>query len=670
MLTGTGQRAVTDRVRRIYRQIQAVVISPQSFFVRNQTVERPVDIVAESCEKDLQRGIWIMKKISSYIWDYKFSYLGAIASLLIAVTLDMMGPRLMALVVDDVIVGGNITELKYLLLGFLGVGIGRCVFQYVKEYTFDKNGIRISADMRRDLFRHVQGLSADFFDRTNTGELMARVKEDIDRIWDAIGYVGMLLIEVIYHTSIILISMYLLNWKLALLPTAAMLMCGTIALLMERKLGKVYEEISEENARLNTVAEENLAGVRTVKAFAREKHEIGKFLSHNKRYYELNMQQSRVFVRYYPFFSVVSKVLPILTILVGGGFVIKGQMTLGQMTAFVEYSTNIVWPMEMLGWLTNSFSAAVASNKKVRKIYEEKPTIMENAEPVRIEQVAGKVCFDHVSFHKADMYEILHDISFTVEAGRTLGIMGATGAGKTSIVQLLQRMYDATEGAVYLDDVNIKELSLEQLRTSVSYVMQDVFLFSDTINDNIKLGKKERLDFKTVRRASVQAQASDFIERMEETYDTVIGERGVGLSGGQKQRISIARALAKRDPILVLDDSTSALDMETEQMIQQTLRELEGTTKIIIAHRISAVRHADEIIVLENGSIAERGTHEELLAKRGLYFETYESQYGDMDTAAILQQTINLLPETGNSKETVTEAEKQKGGETYGSQLI
>ena len=611
-----------------------------------------------------------MKKISSYIWDYKFSYLGAIASLLIAVTLDMMGPRLMALVVDDVIVGGNIAELKYLLLGFLGVGIGRCVFQYVKEYTFDKNGIRISADMRRDLFRHVQGLSADFFDRTNTGELMARVKEDIDRIWDAIGYVGMLLIEVIYHTSIILISMYMLNWKLALLPTAAMLMCGTIALLMERKLGQVYEEISEENAKLNTVAEENLAGVRTVKAFAREKHEIGKFLSHNKRYYELNMQQSRVFVRYYPFFSVVSKVLPILTILVGGGFVIKGQMTLGQMTAFVEYSTNIVWTMEMLGWLTNSFSAAVASNKKVRKIYEEKPTITETTEPVSIEQVAGKICFDHVSFHKADMYEIPHDISFTVESGRTLGIMGATGAGKTSIVQLLQRMYDATEGAIYLDDVNIKELSLEQLRTSVSYVMQDVFLFSDTINDNIKLGKKERLDFRTVRRASAQAQASEFIERMEETYDTVIGERGVGLSGGQKQRISIARALAKRDPILVMDDSTSALDMETEQLIQQTLRELEGTTKIIIAHRISAVRHADEIIVLENGSIAERGTHEELLAKRGLYFETYESQYGDMDTAAALQQTINLLPETGNRKETVTEVEQQRGGGKVGSQLV
>lgn len=628
-----------------------------------------------------------MKKISSYIWDYKFSYLAAIASLLIAVTLDMMGPRLMALVVDDVIVGGNIAELKYLLLGFLGVGIGRCLFQYAKEYTFDKNGIRISADMRRDLFRHVQGLSAEFFDRTNTGELMARVKEDIDRIWDAIGYVGMLLIEVIYHTSIILISMYLLNWKLALLPTAAMLLCGTIALLMERKLGQVYEEISEENAKLNTVAEENLAGVRTVKAFAREKHEIGKFLSHNKRYYELNMQQSKVFVRYYPFFSVVSKVLPILTILVGGGFVIKGQMTLGQMTAFVEYSTNIVWPMEMLGWLTNSFSAAVASNKKVRKIYEERPTITETAEPVRIEQVAGKIRFDHVSFHKADLHEILHDISFTVEAGKTLGIMGATGAGKTSIVQLLQRMYDATEGAIYLDDVNIKELSLAQLRTSVSYVMQDVFLFSDTINDNIKLGKKDFLDFRTVRRASAQAQASDFIERMEDTYDTVIGERGVGLSGGQKQRISIARALAKKDPVLVMDDSTSALDMETEQMIQQTLRELENTTKIIIAHRISAVRHADEIIVLEDGAIAERGTHEELLAKRGLYYETYESQYGQVsaNNEDVLQDREEVQASVNNEdalqgREAVqktemkgiatADARQTKGGETDGSQLV
>lgn len=601
-----------------------------------------------------------MKKLSSYIWEYKWSYLLALLSLFIAVTLDMLAPRLTAHVVDDVIVGGNIGELKYLLLGFLGIGLGRCIFQYIKEYTFDINGSSISGNMRRDLFRHVQSLSADFFDRTNTGELMARIKEDIDRIWDALGYVSMLLIEVAYHTVIILVCMYMLNWKLALIPTLAMILCGSIAVIMERKLGRVYEEISEENAALNTVAEENLAGVRTVKAFAREKYEIGKFLSHNQKYYDLNMEQSAVFVKYYPMFSVVTKVLPLLTILVGGKFVIDGEMTLGQMTAFVEYSTNIVWPMEMLGWLTNSFSSAVASNKKIKLIYREQPSVVEKEEPVRLDKVRGRICFDHVSFHKADLHEILHDISFTVEAGHTLGIMGTTGAGKTSIVQLLQRMYDATDGAIYLDDVDVKELSLEQLRTSVSYVMQDVFLFSETINENIKLGKKDYIDFKTVRKASTDAQASGFIERMEEQYDTVIGERGVGLSGGQKQRISIARALAKRDPILVMDDSTSALDMETEHLIQETLKTLEHTTKIIIAHRISAVRNADEIIVLENGAIAERGTHEELLAKGGLYYETYQSQYGSaMDT----------VPENGEmrSNDSVSQV---KGGITDGSQFV
>ncbi|MDE5931797.1 MAG: ABC transporter ATP-binding protein/permease, partial [Lachnospiraceae bacterium] len=471
--------------------------------------------------------------------------------------------------------------------------------------------------------------SADFFDRTNTGELMARVKEDIDIIWDALGFVGMLLIEVFYHTGIVLVCMYMLNWKLALIPTAAMLFCGTIAIVMEKKLGAVYEEISEENAVLNTVAEENLAGVRTVKAFAREKFEIGKFLSHNKRYYELNMKQSRLFVKYDPYFSVISKLLPLLTILVGGRFVIAGEMTLGEMTAFVEYSNNIVWPMEMLGWLTNSFSSAVASNKKIKKIYQETPSIREAEEPVILDKVQGKVCFDGVSFHKADMHEILHDISFTLEPGKTLGIMGATGAGKTSIVQLLQRMYDATGGTISIDDVDIRQLSLEQLRTNISSVTQDVFLFSDTINENIKLGKKSTTDLKAVRKASTDAQASGFIERMEWQYDTVIGERGVGLSGGQKQRISIARALSKKDPILILDDSTSALDMETEHLIQETLETLTDTTKIIIAHRISAVRHADEILVLQDGGIAERGTHESLLAGKGLYYETYLAQYGD-----------------------------------------
>lgn len=583
-----------------------------------------------------------MKKISSYIWDYKWTYLGATLCLVIGVCLDMLAPQLTRQIIDDVILGGNLGKLKFLLLGILGIGVGRCVFMYIKEYTCDYLGSTIGCKMRKALFNHIQSLSTEFFDRSNTGELMARVKEDIDRIWDALGFIGMLIVEIVVHTGIILFCMYHLNWKLAILPTICMIFCGALALYMESKLGKVYEEISEENAALNTVAEENLAGVRTVKAFAREKFEIKKFLSHNKRYYDLNMKQSKLFVKYDPIFTFISRLLPLVVLLIGGRMVIIGEITLGELGAFVEYSNNIVWPMEMLGWVTNSFSSAVASNKKIKKIYEEKPTILEKENPVVLPEVTGKICFDNVSFQKFDRLKdekgnttlkpvsILKDISFTVEPGKTLGIMGATGAGKSSLIFLLQRLYDCTDGVIRLDDTDIRDLTLKQLRSNISTVMQDVFLFSDTISENVKLGKRNQVSHSIIRQASQDAQASEFIEKMENQYETIIGERGVGLSGGQKQRISIARALAKKNPILVLDDSTSALDMETEHLIQQTLKTLQDTTKIIIAHRISSVRNADEILVLNEGSIAERGTHDTLLAKKGLYYETYMAQYREV----------------------------------------
>lgn len=564
--------------------------------------------------------------------EHKFGYLLGFVSMVIAVSLDMVSPQLTKHIIDDVIVGGRIEILKYLLGGILIVGAGRCVFGYTKEFTFDRIGSSIATDMRKDLFSHIQSLSADYFDKTNTGELMSRVKDDIDRIWNAVSYVSMLILEVVFHTGIVLFCMYRLNWKLALIPTAAMLITGTIAVLEERRLGVIYEDISEENAVLNTVAEENLAGVRTVKAFAREKFEIGKFLSHNNRYYELNMRQSKVFVKYYPYFSLITKLLPLIILFFGGGLVIQGKLSIGSLSAFVEYSMNIVWPMEMLGWLSNDFSSAVGSYRKIRKIYNVKPSISEPEVPEILPAVKGKVEFRNVSFHKEDGYEILHDISFCVQPGNTIGIMGATGAGKTSIIQLLQRLYDATDGNVYVDDVDIRNLSLKQLRSNISLVMQDVFLFSDTISENVKLGKRGMVDASTIRGASACAQASEFIEKLDEQYETVIGERGVGLSGGQKQRISIARAIAKKNPILVLDDSTSALDMETEYAIQQALLELTDTTKLIIAHRISAVRNADEIIVPENGSIKERGTHESLLSQKGLYYETWQAQYGVLGT--------------------------------------
>jgi len=316
-----------------------------------------------------------------------------------------------------------------------------------------------------------------------------------------------------------------------------------------------------------------------------------------------------------------------IIILFGGYKVIKGSITLGTLGAFTEYSMNIVWPMEMLGWLSNDFAAAFASYKRIKKIFDQKPEITEPENPVVLDEVKGSIEFDHVSF-SLNGKQILTDINFRLDAGKTIGIMGATGTGKSSIINLLQRFYDVTEGEIRLDGVNIKDLSLKQLRGNISLVMQDVFLFSDTINENVKMGKKRWLRQEDVIEAAKYSQASEFIERMEDGYDTVIGERGVGLSGGQKQRISIARAIAKKTPVLVLDDSTSALDMETELLIQQSLAQVKAT-KIIIAHRISAVRHADEIIILEDGKIKERGTHETLLSQKGYYYQTYLAQYGE-----------------------------------------
>lgn len=567
-----------------------------------------------------------MKKILKYIAHYWYAYLFAIACMAAAIVLDMLYPVITKSIVDDVIIKGQTELLGGLLFMIVLIGAGRSLGGYLKEFTFDVVSVKIAAKLRKDLFAHIEGLSMDYFDDTNTGELMARVKDDIDAVWNSLGYVGMLMIEVAIHISMVLYCMFSLNWKLAFLPLGVMVLMGAVAIFMERRLDKIYEAISEENAQLTTIAEENLAGVRTVKAFAREKFEIQKFLSHNRQYYDLNMQQARVLVRFYPMFQFTGKLLPVAMVIIGGVQVIHGEMTLGSLVAFSEYCRNIVWPMEMLGWLTNDLSSAVASCKKINKIYKQESSIKEQEQPVVLKQVEGDISFEHVSFSRGDQ-KILEDVSFSLAHGNTLGVMGATGAGKTSMVNLLMRFFDVGAGSVKLDGVDVRKLSLGQLRSSIGTVMQDVFLFSDTISENIRMGQRETVDSPAMVHAASLARAKGFIEAMPEAYETIIGERGVGLSGGQKQRISIARAIAKQNPVLILDDSTSALDMETEYEIQKSLDALDAT-KIIIAHRISAVRRADEIIFLEDGRIKERGTHEELLAKRGLYYDTYVAQMG------------------------------------------
>lgn len=551
--------------------------------------------------------------------------------------LDQLAPLFVQHIVDDVLLAHNIEPLKLLLIGILSVGVGRCIFQYTKEFLCDFAGSKIASEVRINLFQKIQSLSANFFDGINSGELMSRVKDDVDRIWDVAAYMGILMAEVIIRTITTIFFLFRINWQLALIPCAGMIAAAFIALKMEKKLDVLFGDLAQKNSELNNTAAENLAGVRTVKAFAREGFEINKFHKHNQKYYELNIDLSRVFVKYNPMIQIITRMLSVISLLLGGLIVIHGnplmggeKLSMGELIAFIQYVGGMIWPIEMLGWLTNGFASAKASIKRLNKIYSEMPDILDES---KIEEdllspfdVSGSVKFNNVTY-KAGENKILEDVSFEIQAGQTLGIMGATGSGKTTIINLLKRMYDVSDGSIELDGVDIRQFPLATLRKSVACVMQDIFLFSDTIDGNIRLGERETMTTPTVRLALEKSHSAEFVDKMKDKEHTVIGERGVGLSGGQKQRITIARALARKTPILVLDDSTSALDTETEQEIQGVLAELSGMTKIIIAHRISAVRKADKIIVLDGGKVCEEGTHEELLAKGGLYKETYDSQY-------------------------------------------
>lgn len=581
---------------------------------------------------------------------YTILYFIAVIAVLASTLLDMAAPLIVQHIVDDVLIAKNLDIFKYLLLGILGIGVGRCIFQYTKEYVCDYCGSKIASEIRINLFQKIQSLSANFFDGINSGELMSRVKDDVDSIWNIAAFMGILMVEVVIRVVSTMYFMIKINWQLAVIPIVGMFLCGIIAIRMEKKLDTLFGDMQQENSELNNTAQENLAGVRTVKAFAREGFEINKFHKHNQKYYEINIDLSRVFVKYNPIIQMIARLLSLFILLLGGLFVINGnpfnggeKLTIGELMALVQYVGNMIWPMEMLGWLTNGLSQAKASVKRLNKIYGELPAINDESEIEKknndldpelsgalftSDDLAGNISFENVSY-KAGETDILKDVSFEVKAGQTLGIMGSTGSGKTTIINLLKRMYDVTGGSIKLDGVDIREIPLATLRKSIACVMQDIFLFSDTIDGNIRLGAKETMTTAEVRASLEKSHSAEFVDKMEEKEQTVIGERGVGLSGGQKQRITIARALARKTPVLVLDDSTSALDTETEQEIQGVLSELSGMTKIIIAHRISAVRKADTIVVLDKGKIAETGTHEQLMAKNGLYKETYDSQYGN-----------------------------------------
>ena len=563
---------------------------------------------------------YILKNLPRYIVGY--------LALLASTALDIWFPIITMSIVDDVIVGHNMEIFKWDLICILIVGFGRAIAQYVKEYLCDMAGCNVAEDMRKDIMKHIQKLSKSYFDANNTGELMARVKDDTGKLWDLCGFVGMLLVEAACYLIGVIICMVKLNYKLACIPIAFLPFLGVIVMKIDKRLDKIYGNISEENATLNRVIEENISGVRTVKAFAAEDIEIGKFDKENVEYKNLNIEEAAYMAKMEPIMDIIPKIMQVCMLAVGGYFAITGRISYGLLVAFMQYTSNVVWPIENMGWLLNLTSAALASHKKLKVIFNARPEICEKDDALKSDSNSGDLEFEHVDF-SLDGKEILKDITFKLSRGKTLGIMGATGTGKSMMVNLIERFYDVNAGSIKIDGVDIRDMKLEDVRGFSSVVTQDIFLFSDTINQNVKLGNKEKMTDETVRYAIKKAHAKEFVEKITGGYDAVIGERGIGLSGGQKQRLSIARALAKPAGVLIMDDSTSALDMETESDIQKEIREKRDMSKIIIGHRISSVKDADEIIVLDEGRIAERGSHLELLERKGLYYSTYEAQYGN-----------------------------------------
>ncbi len=576
-----------------------------------------------------------MKKYIVRNW---WRYLIGGICLVCSTAIDILVPFITLSMVDDVIVGRNMDIFRRDILLYVAAGLGRAFFQFVKEFLCDMSGCRVASGLRKDMMKHIFSLHKGYFDKTNTGELMARVREDAGAVWDLTGFVGMLMTEATIYFIGVVVCMLKLNWKLSIVPLVFMPPLAFIALTLEKKLGKDYDDISEKNAALTKVIEENITGVRTVKAFSAESFEMQKFDEKNQAYGDANKTFATDLADTDPLLGTIPKIMQVFVVAIGGYAAIKGSITYGTLVAFVSYSISIVWPIENLGWMLSLISQGVAGYKKISKVLDTKSEICdpkdteeEPGEAVSTDHI-GEISFDGVDF-EMDGKKILEDISFTIKKGNTLGIMGATGAGKSTIVNLIERFYDVTAGTIRIGGKDIRQMPLSDIRAFSSVVAQDVFLFSDTITENVRLGSKSSMDERTVKSAIKSAHAKEFVEKITDSYDAIIGERGIGLSGGQKQRLSIARALAKKADLLILDDSTSALDMETEAAIQDELRQKKDMSKIIIGHRISSVKDADEIIVLQDGKVKERGTHLELIKKRGLYYSTYEAQYGDYKKA-------------------------------------
>lgn len=570
-----------------------------------------------------------MKWIWQYVRKYRLLMIGVFILIFIASGISIIYPLLGGKVIDDVVYQNKTNLLIPLLLIMIISTIIRTICRYTYQIMCERIGQNSLFRIREDLYKKLQSLDFDFFNNTRVGDIMARMTGDTDAIRHFVSWVSYNILENVFLFSFAIIIMATIDWKLTLALVIVTPLIAILTMKMSSKAQPVFYEIRESFSRLNSMVEENISGNRVVKAFAREDFEMKKFHEHNEDFKKRNLDSADVSRTYLPVLDSLAGMLVVITLIFGGYLVIKGQMTLGDLVAFNGFLWMLNGPMRMSGWLINDVQRFIASSFKIQEMMATDAKI-----PIHAEKPApslqGHVEFKNVSFHFEDdpNTDVLKNISLKASPGQTIAILGETGAGKSTLVNLICRFYDPTSGEILIDGVDARKWHVRELRNHIATVMQDIFLFSDTIEGNIAFGAPDAT-MEDVRRMARIADADHFIETMPESYDTIVGERGVGLSGGQKQRISLARALLKNPSILILDDTTSAVDMETEVKIQGELKKItENTTTFIIAHRISSVKEADEILILNHGEIIERGTHSSLLAEKGYYFDIYNKQLG------------------------------------------
>lgn len=558
-------------------------------------------------------------------------FFGLSLSVVVA-ALNMINPLVTGQIVDKVIRNGEHNRLVKLILIMVLCTVTKSVFRYLYQLMFEHSSQNVIRSMRQDLYAHIQTLDFPWYDKSPSGNVMTLLTSDLDAVRHFVAWVMYQIVEnvLIYVFSILVLSS--INWKLTL---AFLVIAPFIIFLVQKfkvQIKPAHMKVRDQFAVLNTRVGENISGNRVVKAFVRENFEIERFDKENEEYKNKAVENADIRIKYTPVIEALCGLLPVILILFGGYLVIKGEMTIGQLVTFNGLMWAFTQPINMFGHLVDNVQRFSASADRLYELYCTKPSIKNCENPIckddeRAPKVKGEIEFRNVSFAYNET-PVLKNVSFKIKPGMTVGILGPTGSGKSTIAKLMCRYYDTVEGSVLLDGVDVKNYDLQYLRQNIGITMQEVFLFSDTVEGNIAFGVPEA-SFEDVEAASELARVKDFIADLTDGYDTIVGERGVGLSGGQKQRIALARLFLANPKVMILDDTTSAVDIETEEKIRESIKtQSEGHTTFIISHRVSSFENADLVLVIQNGEIVEQGTHKELVEGNGYYNQVWKDQNG------------------------------------------